>query len=407
MRTRINLEEAQELLAGNIIAPPAGLTVPLESAPGRVCFHDIHALHHLPQDLQSAVDGYALSPGDGAGEGKYLLKDNLQPGDYPEFTIEPGQAAGVVTGGPVPPGTRAVIAREFTELKGGYITCLRKVGPGDNLKQPGEDFRQGDIIAKRGTLINPGLAATLAAYGISQVKVFPKPKVAVLSVGKNIVPWREEPSPGKTRDSNGILLAALAQRDGAEVTALETAGYMEAVQLKHRLEKLLKRADVVLTTGGAAHGDHDQALAAIKLTGARPLFWDIKIKPGSHSGAAVLNSKLIIALPGHPAACAVGYHLLVTPVLRMLQGLAPEPVRVTAVSDSALLKKGGPRRFVRGLACWRGNRWHVSIPPGQKSSMLRSLLNYNALLDIPAGSPPIEKGQTVSLVLLPGYSLWD
>jgi len=279
------------------------------------------------------------------------------------------------------------------------------VEPGDNLKQPGEDFRAGDIIARRGTVIGPGLAATLAAFGISQVKVFPKPKVAVLSMGKNIVPWREAPAPGQIRDSNGILLAFLARRDGAEVTAVETACRMEPVQLKGRLEKLLERADVVLTTGGAAYGDHDQALAAIRLTGARPLFWEVKIKPGSHSGAAVLNSRLIIALPGHPAACAVGYHLLVTPVLRILQGLAPEPVRITAVSDSALPKKGGPRRFVRGLAYWHENQWHVSIPPGQKSSMLRSLLNYNALLDIPAGSPPVEKGQTVSLILLPGCSL--
>lgn len=406
MLTNILLEEARELLVNNIIALP-GRSIPPETALGRVCCQDIHAMHDLPPFLQSAVDGYAVSTGNGADDKHYLLKESLRPGDYPGFSLKPGQAAGVVTGGPVPSGARAVIAQEFTELKGGYVTCLSKVNQGDNLKQPGEDFHSGDIMAKRGTILSPGLIGALAAYGVSQIKVFQRPKVAVLSLGREIVPYHQVPAPGQTRDSNGIFLAALVEQDGAEVTAVETVGDMEPVQVKYRLEKLLRQADVVLTTGGAASGVCDQALNAIRLTGARPLFWGIKIKPGSHSGAAVLKSKLIIALSGNPAACATGYHLLATPSLRALQGLNPEPVRLVAVCKNTLLKKGGPRRFVRGNAFWHQNKWQVSFGPGQKSSMLRSLINYNALIDLPAGHPPVEERQEVSIILLPSCNPWD
>jgi len=404
MLSDILLEDAQELLINNIIALP-GQAIRLETALGRICHQDIHALHDLPPVYQSAVDGYAIAMDYGVNCKQYLLKENLLPVDYPCCSLKPGQAAGVVTGGPVPPGAKAVIAREFTELKGGYVTCLSGINPGDNLKVPGEDFRAGDIIAKRGTPLTPGLIGVLAAYGITKIKAFHRPRVAVLNLGREIVPYHEFPAPGQKRDSNAPLLAALVQQDGAEPAGVETVGDMELVPVKDQLEKLLKKVDVVLTTGGAASGVNDQALAAIKLIGARPLFWGVKVKPGSHSGAAVLNSKLIISLSGNPAACAVGYHLLATPVLRALQGLNPGLVRLSAVSKDTLFKKGGPRRFVRGYAFWHPNNWFVSFLPGQKSSMLRSLINYNVLVDLPAGCPPVEEGQEVSIILLPSCNI--
>ncbi|MCG8402485.1 MAG: molybdopterin molybdotransferase MoeA [Firmicutes bacterium] len=405
MLTNVLLEEAQDLLINNLIALP-GRFVDLETALGRVCRQDIHASHDLPPFWQAAMDGYALFISNDANRRQYLLRKSSRPGYDPGFSLQPGQAAGVATGGLVPPGAQAVIPQELTELKGEYVTCLSSVRPGDNLKEPGEDFHSGDIIAKQGAFLSPGLISALAAYGISRVEVFPRPKVAVLSLGKGIVPCYETPAPGQMRDSNGPLLAALAQLDGAQTLEPETAGGMEPAEIKHRLEQLLRQVDVVLTTGGAAFGACDQALDSIRQAGARPLFWGVKIKPGSHSGAAVLDTKLIIALSGNPAACAVGYHLLAGPVLRALQGRKLGPVRLEAVCKNSFPKKGGPRRFVRGHAFWGQDKWQVTCLPGQKSSMLRSLTNYNALIDLPAGCPPVEKGQEVSIILLPDCGAW-
>lgn len=398
MLTKITLEEAQELIIRNC-SPLPGQSVPLAEAAGRVCRQEIYTEYDLPPCCQSAVDGYAVSTDGCAGE-KYQLKESLRPGDYPEFSLEPGQAAGVVTGGPVPPGTRSVIPWEFTEVKDGYVVTAREVAPGANLKSPGEDFHGGDIIARRGVPLGPGLVGVLAAYGISDVNVFARPKVAILSLGREIVHYQTVPAPGQMRDSNGPLLAALVQREGGRVLGVETVGDAKQDLVRGCLEKLLRQADVVITTGGAASGVCDQALNMIKQTGARLLFWDVKIKPGSHSGAAILNSKPIISLSGNPAACVVGYHLLAAPLLHALQGLDPHPVRFEAICANAWRKKGGPRRFVRGYVFWKQNQWQVAFLPGQKSSMLRSLIGYNALIDLPAGHPPVEEGQKVSVIPL-------
>ncbi|TYO94592.1 gephyrin-like molybdotransferase Glp [Desulfallas thermosapovorans] len=398
MLTNVTLEEACELITGNLIPLP-GQSVALAEAAGRVCYQDIYAARDLPPCSQSAVDGYAVAMGDEVCN-QFQLKGNLGPGDYPDFSLAPGQAAGVVTGGPVPPGTRGVIPWEFAEVKGEYITTTKALNPGDNIKPRGEDFRRGDIVARRGNIVGPGLVGVLAACGNGKVKVFARPKVAVLGLGRGIVPYHAVPAPGETRDCNGPVLEVLARREGAEVLGVETAGHMESAGGRECLKKLLRKADVVITTGGAASGAYDQALDLIRQTGARVLFWGVRIKPGSHSGAAVLDSRLIVSLSGNPAACVVGYHLLVAPALRALQGLDPQPARFDAVCKNRWPKKGGTRRFVRGYISRNQNQWQVNFLPGQKSSMLRSLIDYNALIDLPAGHPPVEEGQRVSVIPL-------
>ncbi len=131
------------------------------------------------------------------------------------------------------------------------------------------------------------------------------------------------------------------------------------------------------------------------------LFWGVQIKPGSHSGAGCYDGRIIVSLSGNPAPCWVGYELLAVPVLRALQGLRPLPLpRLSAVCTGSFPKGGGPRRFLRGYAVCGQDGWRVAILPGQKSSMLRSLLDCNALIDLPAGHQPLEAGGEVSLILL-------
>jgi molybdopterin molybdotransferase len=398
MLTNITLEEAQELILDNLLPLP-GQAVPLPQAAGRVCYQDICAPYDLPPVRQSAVDGYVVGAGGPAGQ-KYKLVDSPPPGEYAEFSLGPGQAADVITGGPVPPGAVAALAWEFARVEYGYVVTTSDIKPNDNLKPAGEDFSRGDIIARRGGLCSPGLIGALAAFGISSVKVFARPRVAILGLGQEIVPYQSVPAPGQMRDSNGPLLAALVPGDGGQALGVETIGNAAPAHVKGRLEGLLRQADVLITTGGAASGASDQALDLIRQTGARVLFWGVKIKPGSHSGAAVLDSKLIIALSGNPAACVVGYHLLAAPPLRALQGIDPHQPHLGAVCTNAWPKKGGPRRFVRGHLFWRQNKWRVTFLPGQKSSMLRSLIGYNALVDLSAGHPPVEEGQEVPVIPL-------
>lgn len=400
MQTDITLEEAQELLLSHVFPLPEKL-VPLLDSPGYVCHQDIYATHDLPAYPQAAMDGYAVATADQSTDSSYYaLQGRLWPGEMPGLHLQPGQAVGVLTGGPIPAGTEAVIPQEAAVLSENKVSFTRKIKPGSNIKLPGEDFRTGDLIARRGTVLGPGLLGVLAAYGKSELAVFTRPKVAVLSLGKQIVPFQAVHEPGRVRDCNGPLLATFIKSDGAEVVGVEVAGDENSSQVKCRLENMLQQADVVLTIGGAASGACDETLYLLKYAGLQPMFWGVKIKPGSHSGAAVYNSKLIISLSGNPAACAVGYHLLVSPVLRGLQGLDSRPLRLSVRCTNSFLKKGGPRRFVRGHASCGQKGWQVTILPGQKSSMLRSLLDCNVLIDLPGGHPPVEEGNEVSVIFL-------
>ena len=399
MLRNVKLEEAQDILLSLTTSLP-GETVPLLQALGRVAARDVYADQSLPPCPQAVVDGYAVCTGANRAGAGYVVKERLSPGKTANSPLHSGQAAYVATGCDLPTGTTAVAPHEIARLSGERVVFTEEILPGDNIRQPGEDFQSGSLLVSRGIRLNPGIISVLAAFGKNNVTVFRRPKVAVLSLGGGVVSYHNIPEPGQLRDSNGPLIAALALRDGGQVTNVEVAGGESAAGLKDHLENLMQQADLVITTGGAAAGAYDQATYMLKNIGAHLLFWQIKIKPGSHSGAAIVNNKIIIALSGNPAACAAGYHLLAGPALRALQEQPPYPKVLSATCTNSFNKEGGPRRFLQGYAACDDKGWNVTILPGQKSSMLQSLIRANALIDLPAGSPPVEKDQKVSIILL-------
>jgi molybdopterin molybdotransferase len=404
MPTALHLEEAQEILL-NRVTPLPGKMVSLLQALDKISYNDIFAKHDLPAQAESAMDGYAVFARGGNSCTRFALKENLRPGELPSDTLFPGQASAVVTGGILPAGTNTVIPQELAKIVNGKVEFTKVLPPGFNIKPQGEDFKQGDIILKRGTRIQPGVISALSAYGISELMVFEAPHVAIISISPEIVPYDAELKPGQKKDSNGHLLAAHVLRDGGTITEISVAGTEEPAKINECLKKLMEQSDVVIITGGAASGICDNGYNILANIGAEILFREMLIKPGSHSGVALYKNKYLICLPGNPAACAVGYHLLASPVLRVLQGLAPYPQRIKAKCTSPFLKKSTGRRFIRAYAYCNEEGWQVSVLPGQKSSMLRALLNYNALIDVPAGHPPVEVGQEVSVLLNHSYEL--
>ncbi|MGD0623010.1 MAG: gephyrin-like molybdotransferase Glp [Thermacetogeniaceae bacterium] len=408
MQVEVNLKEAQDALLGLII-PLNCEPVPLDRACGRILGLDLVATQSLPPCTQSAVDGYAIHGGDlrpgrdtPANQG-LILRQVLKAGEEPEAPLAPGETVRVVTGGPVPASASAVIAEEQVRLQRGRVFLCHELAPGSNLKMTGEDFKGGEVIARPGTRLTPGLIGVLAAMGQSRVMVYRHPRVAIVSFGRELAPARETPAPGQTRDCNGPLLAALVARDGGEVAGVEILGDDDPEEDRERLVRLHSQSDLLLTIGGMAHEAGDRALPILRQLGTGMLFWGVRIKPGSHSGAGMCSGKPVIALSGNPAACSVGYEVLAVPVLRAFQGLSPSPRRLTAVCANSFPRGGGPRRFLRGYAVCGQDGWRVLVLPGQKSSMLRSLIDCNALIDLPAGHPPVEAGSEVSLILLGLY----
>ncbi len=386
----VSLEDAFQILIQQTKPLDSELISPLQAA-GRILAEDIIAPHNLPSYRQAAMDGFALAE---TTSDRFLIKKHLEAGEVPSFTLKEGEAAGVVTGGHIPQGTAVVVRDEDVCVEGSYLSIKSSNPQVNNIREQGEDFLAGTVIAKRGTKISPGLISILTAYGFRKISAVRLPRVAVLSLGKEIIPFDQGIKPGQVRDSNGPLLASLVSTHGGSPIAVA----VPASSAKKELDALLQKADLVLTIGGTAAGSNDQAKNILEEIGAQPLFLGYQVKPGSHSCAGIRDGKLVIMLSGNPVACFVGYHLLVYPVLRALQGLTAELLHIPAVATSGFPKKGGPRRFLLGYTIYSPEGWRVAVLPGQKSSMRRSLADCNCLIDLAAGHPPVKPGEQVVII---------
>lgn len=394
MRVDIELNEAQKQLI-QAVNPLEGERVPAVNARGRVVAEEVTVRHDLPPYRQSAVDGFAVSGEVHTGVKFRLLQEEVRAG----FMLGTGEACQVVTGGLVPEAARTVIPHEYAKVESGYVTFSREFESGSNMKAAGEDMQCGTVLARPGNRMDSGLISIMAAFGYEQVLVHRRPRVGILSLGQGIVPWQQEPMPHQVRDSNSPLLVSLVNSGGGEVVAVEIAGDERSL-LNQRVLEMLEIIDVLIVTGGTHAGEYDEARQLLEDIGAELLFWGVKIRPGSHPGAALRSSRMIICLSGNPAACLVGYHMLAAPVIRYLQGIIPLVPHTKAVCTNSFDKAGGPRRLLRAHATIHESIWKVEVLPGQKSSMLRSFIGCNALIDLPAGHPPLEAGSEVSVILL-------
>ena len=394
MRFDIELNEAQTQLI-QAINPLEGERVPVVNAPGRVVAETVTARHDLPPCRQSAVDGFAVSDELLAGVKFRLREEEVSPG----LKLGTGEVCQVVTGGLVPKAARTVISYENAKVEPGYVTFTKEYESGRNMKSAGEDIQAGTVLARPGNQVDSGLVSVMTAFGYEQVLVHRRPRVGILSLGKGIIPWQNDPLPHQIRDSNSPLLVSLVKSDGGEVVAVEVAGD-DRSSLNQRVLQMLDSIDVLIVTGGTHAGQYDEARQLLEDIGAELLFWGVKIRPGSHPGAALWGSRMIICLSGNPAACLVGYHMLAAPVIRSLQGILPLIPHIKAVVTNSFDKAGGPRRLLRAHATIHETMWKVQVLPGQKSSMLRSFIKCNALIDLPTGHPPLEAGSEVSVILL-------
>lgn len=395
----ISLEEAQQQI-NTLVCTLAAQEIPLEQLMGRVLARDYAAPWDLPASAQSAVDGFALGDLASPVTNSFEVKGRLELGDNPSQEIGPGEAMGVMTGGLIPRGCVAVVQHEHTDLQAGYLKVLEHVKFNQNIKQAGEDYVCGELLLGTGSFIDPGSIALMAAYGINSAPVYRKPRVTVLAMGRNVVDCRSNPHPGQTCDVNSPLLGALIQRDGGVLGRSLLASDKDAPEIGASLEQLLDDSDLIITSGGTYTRGDDALLREVEQSGAQMVFLGVDLMPGSHCGLARRGNQFILLLSGNPTACFVGYHLFASPILHIMQGLPNNLLMQKAVCINGFNKKSGSRRFVRGRLYLSSRGWEVEVLPGQKPSMIRSMLGCNALIDVPAGNPGLSVGEQVSVIPL-------
>ena len=401
----IEFEEARALVLSALKTRPPE-SVLLAEALGRTLARDIKARENIPPFNKATMDGYALRAEDIRAAGKDAaveleVLEDLPAGRVSRRSVGRGQAVRIMTGAPLPKGADAVVMVEDTERSGGRVIIRRAVRPADNTGQAGEDLKKGELVLERGAVIGPAETGMLAATGLARVPVVRRPKLAVIATGDEIVEPGERKAAGQIRNSNGPALLAMALRAGADAKYLGIARDSSS-SLRAKLARA-KGTDILVLTGGVSVGDYDLVKDELRAAGVKPVFWQVRIKPGKPVFFGRRGSQLVFGLPGNPTSAMVTFLLFVQPAIERLLGRTnPGPWAGRAVLTEDVVIKPGRTQFLRGVLDAEGPVLTVAPYPDQKSGILRSMVRSQVLIAVQADVSRLEKGRDVEILFMDG-----
>lgn len=389
------------------VAPLPPRPTPLFDALGLVVADRVVSPETVPPFTNSAMDGFAVRAGDcaGASAGSPVLLEVLEDvpaGRVAREAVRPGTAIRIMTGAPLPEGADSVVPVEATGADGGRVRLAAPVKPGANVRRAGEDLREGEELLPKGFALTPAALGVLASVGLAAVGVHPRPRVAILTTGDELVEASARPGPGQIRDSNVQTMCGQAAAFGAvPIPIPRVPDAREAVTAA--LERARAEADVIVTNGGISVGDYDFIKAVLGELGAREVFWKVKQKPGGPLGYWLWGGRPVFGIPGNTVAAMVCMEEYVRPALRRMLGhaklLRPE---VTAVFEGEFRKSApdGKVHLIRVRARHDGDRVVASLSGPQGSGVLSSMLRANALALVPADALALRTGDGVTVHLI-------
>jgi molybdopterin molybdotransferase len=372
---------------------------------GRVLAADVIAPLDVPGFDNSQMDGYALRLADAqaAGEGGLRVSQRIPAGARAQ-PLQPGTAARVFTGAPLPEGADVVVPQEDTTSHGEavVIAAPHALKPGQWIRRRAEDIAQGQVVLTAGTRLSAAHLGLAASMGYAQLLVARQPRVALFSTGDELVmPGSMAPTelpPGAIYNSNRYFLAALLKQAGCAVSDLGIVPDTREATL-NALRQAAQTHDVVVTSGGVSVGEEDHVKPAVAALGSLAL-WQVNMKPGKPFALGSLRRQdaslaHFVGLPGNPVSSYVTYQLLVRPLLLKLQGASQlAPAAQTAAAVQAWPQADKRREFLRARI---NANAQIEFFPNQNSSVLSSMAWANCLVDKPAGER-IEVGQSVSWI---------
>jgi molybdopterin molybdotransferase len=308
---RAYLERAQT-------APVGVERVPLDAAAGRILAADAVAAEDHPGHARSTMDGFALCAGD--PQPRRRLVGEVAMGHPPPRALGPGEALRVPTGGAIPAGADAVVPQEDVELEGDVLVLEAAVRPGDFITQRAEDVRAGEVVLAAGRRLGGPELSVLATLGITEVPVYRRPRIAIVSTGDELVDPAATPGPGQVRDSNRYAIAGSLAAFGAEPVQLPRAvDTMES--LRAVVRGALAACDALVTTGGSSVGARDLVPSVVAELGPPgAIVHGLRVKPGKPTLLAAVGSKPVIGLPGNPASSLMILEAVVRPIVAALAG---------------------------------------------------------------------------------------
>ena len=396
-------DAARDLALQNISVGPKQ-TVEHDETLGRILSRDIVSEIALPPFDNSAMDGYAVRVADvqGATEsapGTLRLGEIIGAGDVPQSEIMAGQCAKIMTGAPIPRGAEAVIMREETREIENNVEFFAAATAGQNVRRAGSDVARGETVLAAGTRVRPAELAMLAALGQSQVEVYGRPRVGIVTTGEELVGVEADLRAGQIRDSNGPALRGLCLGAGAEIVAQRHVGD-QPDELRAVLDELVGQCDLILTSGGVSAGDFDP-VRDVLLEDADVIFWKVAMKPGKPVMLALYRDVPIFALPGNPASVMVGWEEFARPAILKCGGArALRRLEVEAKLAENLHSPLGKTEFVRAQVTHENGVSIARVSGDQGSGRLSTMTRANALLVIGADQTQLVAGTQVRARLL-------
>ncbi|WP_038073350.1 gephyrin-like molybdotransferase Glp [Thioclava pacifica] len=390
------VEDALEKVLA-LVEPLGTEVVPLRAAVGRVMAEPASARLTQPPFSASAMDGYWLDVADHLPGAKLTVEGEAAAGRAYAGTPTPGQAVRIFTGAPVPGPNGVVVLQENVTREGDTITLPQELETHNNIRPEGQDFAQGESFGPERPLTARDLGL-LAAMNVSEVTVRRRPVVAIIATGDELVMPGEEPGPDQIICSNSFIIAALAERMGAEARMLPIA--RDDRDSLRTVFELAKGADLVVTSGGASVGAHDLVGDVAEELGLERRFWKIAMRPGKPLMAGRMGGAAMLGLPGNPVSATVCAELFLRPMLRKLAGLPPES-RVQQAQLAVDTGPTGPRTHYMRARLKPGNPLPRVTPfDNQDSAMLSILSQADCLLIRPIGDGPRKAGETVDILPL-------
>ncbi|RHW24608.1 molybdopterin molybdenumtransferase MoeA [Nocardioides immobilis] len=380
-------------LLGSLAPTP----VPLTEARGLVLAEPVTAPESLPSFDNSAMDGYAVRAediADASPDSPVRLPVAADiPAGSPGGDLAPGTAHRIMTGAPLPRGADAVVEVELTDGGTDVVAITGAREAGSFIRSAGVDVAAGTTVLDAGAVIGPAQIGLLAALGVREVVVRPRPRVLVCSTGSELT---EDPEPdaGQIRDSNSFMLAAAVEDAGAVAIRRLWAADDVPTFLGILDAELDAGVDLILTSGGVSAGAYEVVKDALGPRGVE--FTKVAMQPGMPQGSGTYGDAAVVCLPGNPVSSLVSFEVFVRPALRASYG-HPRPHRrvVRAALTEAVTSPAGKRQLRRGRLDPAAGTVEPWGPPG--SGFLGWLAGADCLIDLPADVTSLDAGATVDV----------
>ena len=381
--------------------------LPVIEAAGRTLAKDIYAIEELPAFRRSTVDGFAVQASSTFGASDSLpiylqLVGESPMGGQPDFLVNKGEAAIIHTGGMLPEGSNAVVMMEYTqEASANEVEIQRAVSVGENVIEPGEDVRPGELLLTAGKIITPAVIGGLMSQGIQEVEVAIPPRIGILSSGDEVIDPYQTPKPGQVRDVNSYSLSALVTELGGKPVRLGVSSDQEE-DMRARVREAMDACDALVITAGSSASVRDLTARILGEMGSPGvLVHGIRFRPGKPTILAVCNGKPAIGLPGNPVSALVVGGLFIKPMINHLLGRNSRPPRpfVLAKLSTNTPSQAGKEEWFPVYLHQEGEKL-IAEPIFYKSNLIFALAKADGLIRIPLDANGLEAGQQVEVFLI-------